>query len=251
MTKNPLAFALLLTGALIASGDATANMIFSDPGDGFTEVRNEGGPWPQVHPSFDGSGGQGFFVNVGEWFGPGITSALLPFQLPDFGAVEDPFLSASLGVHLFVKGANTITSADLYAIRVAETPELFIEDHYSGAAFDTTAGVVLIQEDFLTPSDEPSNDAEPNIFTSAAGDAALLDYLNTAYDGGAGAGDFVVLRISYGADGFAAGWDAYQMTSRNAQFEGDWPVIQYTAVPEPATALLAVLGLATAGWRRR
>lgn len=208
---------------------ASALDIFSDPGDGFIEFRGTGGPWPAVHPSFDGSGGEGFFMNVGEWFGDGLTSAIMPFELPNLGALDDPFLSADLGVHLFETGNAQATNIDLYAVRVASTPALASTDYYSGSAFDSTPGVTLIQEDFLTPASQPAFPAEPNIFTDASGDAALLTYLNDAYDGGAGAGQFVFLRLSYGGDGFAAGFDAYKITSRNAGGgNGDYPVLSVT-----------------------
>lgn len=207
---------------------ASALEVFSDPGDGFIEFRTDVGVWPQVHPSFDGSGGEGFFMNVGEWFGTGLTSAIMPFELPNLGTVVDPFETANLGVHLFEIGNANITPIDLYAIRTAATPELFATDHYTGATFDPSA--ILIQEDFLTPSSVVSSPAEPNNFTNAAGDAALLSYLNDAYDGGTGAGDFVFLRLSWASDDeLAAGFDAYKITSRNAGGgDGDYPVLTLT-----------------------
>jgi len=220
---------LVVVGSSEAVGQVELE-VFSDGGDGFIETRATGGPWPAVHPSFDGSGGQGFFVNVGEWFGDGLTSGILPFQLPDVGPVADPFLSANLGVHVFERGtASPLTSVDLYGIRTASTPELLASDYYSGSAFDTTPGVVLIQEDFFTDATQAASPAEPNVFTNGPGDAALLSYLNSAYAGGVGAGDFVFLRLSYGADAFATSFDAFKITSRNAGGgEGDFPVIALT-----------------------
>lgn len=214
------------------AGPASALDVFSDPGDGFIEFRGAGGPWPAVHPSFDGSGGEGFFMNIGEWFGDGLTSAIMPFELPNLGSVEDPFLTASLGVHLFEIGTAQATNVDLYAVRTDSTPALASTDYYSGSAFDPNA--LLLQEDFLTPASQPANPAEPNIFTDSSGDAALLTYLNDTYDGGAGAGQFVFLRLSYGGDGFAAGFDAYKITSRNAGGgEGDFPVLRLTTTSIP------------------
>ncbi len=201
--------------------------IYSDLADGFVEFRTDGGSWPQVHPSFDGSGGEGFFGNVGEWFTNGITSTVLPFQLPNLGAVNNPFSTANLGVHLFEVGNATTTSADLYAIRVDSSPSLLASDYYSGSTLDASA--TLLQEDFLTPSSTVSIPAEPNNFTSAAGDAALVSYLNTAYNGGLNAGNYVFLRLSYASDSMPTGWDAYKITTSNAGGGiGDFPVLSYT-----------------------
>ena len=152
---------------------------------------------------------------------------MLPFQLPNFGPVDNPFLSTALGVHVFEKGSATITNVDLYGVRVDPTPDLLATDYYSGSAVDPTA--TLIQQGFLTPDSPADAPAAPNNFTDASGDAALLSYLNDSYDGGANAGQYVFLRLSYAADDFATGWDAYKITSRNAGGgEGDWPVIMYT-----------------------
>ena len=205
--------------------------IFVDAGDGYVEFR-AGWTDPQVHPSFDGSGGQGWFLNTGEWFGDGLTSSVMPFQLPAFGAVNNPFLSAELGVHLFEVGTATVTNADLYAVRVDPSPALAPTDYYSSATSDPNA--TLIQAAFMTPSSIPANPAAPNIFTDSSGSAALLDYLNTAYAGGANAGKYVFLRLSYAADGFAADFDAYKVTSRNAGGgDGDYPVITFTTDSVP------------------
>lgn len=231
MIRNPFRPAVVaasLCSVLVATESASALQVFSDPGDGFIEFRTDPGVWPQVHPSFNGSGGEGFFANVGEWFGTGLTSAVLPFELPNLGPAVDPFASASLGVHLFEIGTANVTPVDLYAVRTASTPTLLATDYYSGATLDANA--TLIQEDFLTPSSVVSNPAAPNNFTSIAGDAALLAYLNGIYAGGAGAGDFVFLRLSWASDDtLAAGFDAYKITSRNAGGgSGDYPVLMLT-----------------------
>ncbi len=220
-----------------------ATPIYSNVADGFVEFRTDPGTWPQVHPSYDGSGGEGFFGNVGEWFTTGITSTVLPFQLPDFGNVNDPFSSANLGVHVFEKGNATVTGADLYGVRVSASPDLLASDYYSGATIDPSA--TLIQEDFLTPSSTVSLPAEPNNFTSAAGDIALMNYLNSAYAGGANAGSYVFLRLSYASDEMPNGWDAYKITTSNATGGiGDFPVLTYTTeVDERVWQTLGITGV--------
>lgn len=63
-------------------------------------------------------------MSIGEWYGSGLTTAVIPFQLPDFGAVADPFTSATFGVNLYNKGDATVTDLDLYAVRVSPAPRL-------------------------------------------------------------------------------------------------------------------------------
>ncbi|MEN1678801.1 MAG: hypothetical protein AAGJ46_04370 [Planctomycetota bacterium] len=226
-----------------------AAQIFSDANDGFLEVRDNlppQNPWPVVHPDTFGD----FDAQIGEWFGPGLTSVVIPFQLPNRGAVVDPFLSADLGIMVYNIGNDTVTDIDLYGVRVDPDPAISVDDFYVGAAFDPSA--TLIQESFLTPSSSAGFVGMPNNNTDATGDANLRDFLNTSYDGGAGAGQYVFLRLSYGADAFATGFDAYQMTVREAGLQGEWPVITFTVVPEPTGGvLLAACGCLAAAVRRR
>lgn len=222
--------------------------IFSDANDGFLEVRDNlppQNPWPQVHPDTFGD----FDAQVGEWFGAGLVTTLLPFQLPDFGAVSDPFESADLGIMVYNIGGSTVTDIDLYGVRVDPSPAISVNDWYSGSAADPNA--TLIQESFLTPASPAGFVGAPNNNTDATGDANLRSFLNDAYAGGAGAGQYVFLRLSYGADGFASGFDAYQLTVREAGQQGEWPVITYTAVPEPTSIALVSLGVVVTSRLRR
>lgn len=238
----------LALGVLVAQPVAHADVIYADANDGFIEVRDTlppVAPWPQVHPDTFGN----FRFQVGEWFGPGLVAGVLPFQLPDFGAAVNPFTSADLGVMVFQIGDSTVTDVDLYGVRVAADPAILPSDFYAGSAPDPTA--TLIQESFLTPASPAGFVGAPNNNTDATGDANLLSYLNQSYDGGTNAGKYVFLRLSYGADTFASGFDAYLVTAREAGQQGEWPVITYTAVPEPATLGLWGAGLALAGRARR
>ena len=244
---------LVAWGAVLAcEPGAHAAAIYSDANDGFLEVRDNlppASPWPTVHSETFGN----WNANVGEWFGPGLTTIVLPFELPNFGAVSNPFLTANFGVNLYEMGNATVTDIDLYAVRVDANPAIAVNDWYNGAAPDGAA--TIIQASFLTPASTVGGPG-PNNTTDASGDAALLAYLNTAYAGGANAGSFVFLRLSYGSDAFAAGWDAYKITVREAGGgTPDYPVIAYTstvpAVPEPAAVTLVGIGLAGFGVRER
>ena len=232
---------VILTSSLLLLGQqARGATIFSDANDGFIEVRDTlppTSPWPQVHGDTFGN----FRAAIGEWYGAGLTAAVLPFQLPDFGAVANPFTSADFGVMLFqTGGGTTVTDIDLYAVRTDASPLIATTDYYNGSAIDSSA--TLIQESFLTPASPVGFVGAPNNNTDAGGDAALLSYLNDAYDGGNGAGQYVFLRLSYAGDDFATAYDGYSITLREAGQEGEWPVINYNAVPEPAAASLCALG---------
>ncbi len=173
-------------------------------------------------------------VNVGEWYGSGLNTVVLPFQLPNFGAVANPFASATFGVNLYSKGGATVTDLDLYAVRVSASPQIATTDWYNGSAPDPNA--TLIQASFLTPTSTTASvgpEGGPNNLTDAAGSAELLAYLNAAYASGNGAGQFIFLRVSYASDTFPSGWDAYNFTTRNAALEGDAPVINFTSAVPP------------------
>ena len=226
----PFAVALGLMGG---DQDAQALDIFSDANDGFIEVRGtENGAifpldsptWPQVHPDTFGN----FRARVGEWFGPGNVATVLPFQLPDFGMVTDPFATADLGVMVFTVGDGpTTTDVDLYGLsRIDANPAIDVADYYAGSAFDPSA--TLIQESFLTPSSSAGFVGAPNNNTDATGDTNLLNFLNAAYAGGANAGNYVFLRLSYGGDNYVSVNDGYEITVREAGLQGEWPVLTVT-----------------------
>ena len=235
-------FSAIVMTSLVLLPEADGATIYADGNDGMVEMRSDwSGPAIQNNDSWEG--------NVGEWFGNGLTTIVIPFELPNLGAVANPFLSADFSVMVHTIGSNTVTDVDLYGVRVSSSPTIAASDHYHGAAADP--GATLIQASFLTPSSSAGFVGVPNNSTDSTGDANLLSYLNSAYDGGSGAGQFVFLRLSYAADDYAAGWDAYKITMRNAGQTGEWPVINYTAVPEPGAALLGGLGMLALLRRRR
>lgn len=196
-------------------------VIYADSNDGMLENRSEWTTGPDIQNTDDWS------ANVGEWYGTGLTTAVFPFQLPDLGPINNPFATADFGVNLFEKGDATVTDVDLYGVRVDASPLISSNDWYNGSSPDPNA--TLLQAGFLTPSSSTSTNT-PNNFTDASGSSNLVSYLNAVYDGGAGAGKYVFLRLSYASDSYASGWDAYKMTTRNAGLTTDWPVITLTTV---------------------
>ena len=219
---------------------APSTSIYSNVGDGFVEVRSTGGSWPQVHPDTEG----GSFANTGAWLGnDGLTSTVLPFQLPDLGIVSNPFRAATFGVRLSGKGAETVTNVDLYGIRVNASPDIVASDFYAGSLEDPNA--TLIQRDFMTPSSAVATASAPNQFTDSDGDARLVAFLNAAYADGTNVGKYVFVRLSYASSAFAKGSDAYTITtSESAGGIGDYPVISYvTEFTERVWQTLGITGV--------
>jgi hypothetical protein len=255
-----------LTGLMTAAAlilchlPAQADSIYSDFADAMLEGRGSTstGPldtgWPQIHPDSSGN----WQLTVGEWFGTGpdsppdsstygLTTIVLPFQLPNVGAVANPFQTASFGVLLNPNtGDANVTDIDLYALnRVTANPTVLASDYYRGAVIDSSA--TLLQESFLTPASTQGWTGAPNNFTDGIGDANLLNYMNTAYAGGAGAGQYIFLRMSYASDTFATVQDNYNINVAESDPGGgnpfaEDPVINFTAIPEPTSMLLVCMG---------
>lgn len=122
-------------------------------------------------------------------------AAVMVFQLPDLGTIEDPFQTASFQGFL----TETVTSGgiggDLYGIDRRNTPDVLNSDYY-GRTDTPDLNAVLLQDDFLV--EDMAIDA--TVLTSAVGSANLIDFLNEQYAGGEGIGDYVFLRVSVDAD---------------------------------------------------
>jgi hypothetical protein len=155
---------------------------------------------------------------AGEWWG-WDSAWIMPFELPDLGAVSDPFDTVSLRTYLggvWDDSGGEIDNVDLYALdETRSVPEVYHEDYFAAGT--------LIQDDYYTPGLATWMQHT----TNGAGDATLLAFLNAAYDGGAGVGQFVFLRLSY--DGLFDVQEAYTLGAANASFIGEQPAIVYTA----------------------
>ena len=235
------------------SPDSGVRSIFSSVADGMIEARGTGvnntpGAANGVANSATGSslslhgdnlsGNDVWKLNVGEWYGGsdgnfGMTIGMMVFQIPNFGNVANPFLTAELEVTLAQKGDGLDFPADLWAVRASASDDLNLSDWFigpeTGAPGDGAAGT-LIQQSYLTPSSEIGK-----VLTSTSGNSALLEYLNARYDNGNGIGDYVFFRVNKGdEDAFAYGWNAYVLNSSQAE-EGEEtaPEIKYTSIEEP------------------
>ena len=197
-------------------------------------------------------------ARIGELFAPGGSALVLAFQLPTLAAGQ-VFTSSTLQTQLYgITTDGSLGNADLYGLGtlasplVTTTPTITSSDYYQGSAIDTSA--TLIQSSFLTPTSTVRTDATTGPFTdtSALGSVALTAYLNAAYAGGANAGDYVYLRVSYDINQPTPnGNDAYQLLTGNAGGPQEKPQILFTSgtpsisdVPEPSSSLLVCAGLA-------
>lgn len=206
----------ILGVALLLAGTAAAqytNTVYSEPNDGMVEYR-VGWPAPTNH----WENGSGWTSTIGEWYGyDGLVCTVLPFQLPQMGVVADPFSSASLKV--FLERNDLVTPVDLYFIGSATNSEIVAAtDYYSGTG-DTNA--TLLQNAFIGST----SGVGIYLNTDFDGSGNLVDALNLAYDGGAGAGDYVFLRLSYASDVFPTTNDSASVHTRNYWGQDDWPTI--------------------------
>lgn len=106
------------------------------------------------------------------------------FQIPELPEGEE-FSNASLRLYLQSREGSPSFNADLYALGVSTSPDVLATDFYVGPS---DSGAILIEDNIIVPS----NSSGPKI----ASDQILTDYLNAAYDYGAGAGLYVFFRLS-------------------------------------------------------
>ena len=132
-------------------------------------------------------------ARIGEFYYPGGASYVAPFLLPTLGAGEE-FSTANLRTQLYgLPPVGPAANADLYGLGRRAADTVLASDYYSGTGDGSDA--TLIQAGFFTDSM-----ALGLKYTDAGGDAALVSYLNAQYAGGAGAGQYVFIRISYAAN---------------------------------------------------
>lgn len=131
-------------------------------------------------------------------------SAVLVFQLPNLGAVPSPFTSSLLRFHLSSK-TGTPPNADLYGLGRRASATVLASDYYGQTATADPADATLIQKNILTSS------TANGIVSTGSTSAALKNYLNAQYAGGAGAGEYVFLRLS--SDSGPGGSNCYTLTS--------------------------------------
>lgn len=115
------------------------------------------------------------------------------FRLPELGAVSNPFISADFTFN-YVGKSGTLKNNDLYGIGRRSTPTVLGSDYYGRTATLDPTDATRIQTSVLTDSTPLGP-----VTTSTAASTSLRNYLNAQYAGGAGAGEYVFLRINTAA----------------------------------------------------
>jgi hypothetical protein len=200
---------------------ASAQSILAHPYDG---EHTENGSWI----NWDGPTSLRIGVGV-ESFLPG-RNAVISFQLPDLGPVVAPFTSAVLNVFL-----ESVTSVDGFAFNVdlyafpprsggIPVPVLGTLVYYEDNPPDPNPSMTLLQDDLIIGGDAAALGPKS---TSASGSAALVNFMNEQYAGGASAGEFIFLRLNPDADNGSV-VEGYNLTSTEGLIASNRPTISYT-----------------------
>lgn len=209
-TTGIAAVTLLLVGT--ASAQYT-NTVYSEPNDGMVEYRIG---WPA--PTNHWENASRYTSTSGEWYGnEGLVCTVLPFQMPNLGIATNPFSTASFKV--FLERNDAITPIDLYFVGSATNAEIVATSDYYSGTNDTAA--TMLQPAFI----HSASGDDVYLYTDGSANSNLLDAMNLAYDGGAGAGDYVFLRLSYASDSFPTTNDSAAVHTRNYWGQDDWPTI--------------------------
>jgi len=148
-------------------------------------------------------------------------AAVMVFQLPDLGAIDDPFAMAGFQSHVTQRAATEGLGGDLYGIDRRDSPEILASDYY-GRSDTPDPDARLLQDDFLTDGVTVG----ATIRTSATGGGNLVDYLNDQYAGGQGAGEYVFLRVNVDAETT----ERWSLASANATDPALRPQLLYRAL---------------------
>lgn len=149
-------------------------------------------------------------------------ASVFVFEIPDFGAIDDPFTEAS-----FRFNVETVSSAppgvDLYGLGRRSSPEVVEGDYYGESATLDSSDATLIQRNLL-------NAGTGTGVKESSASAAFVSYLNEQYAGGESVGDFLFLRLSTNAP--ISGLQRHFVTSSEGASidDGIRPTITYTAI---------------------
>ncbi len=158
---------------------------------------------------------------------------LVVFQLPDLGAIANPFTTATLSVHFANKSGSPAYNVDLYGLAAQATAIPSTTIFYANSEIDGGTGVTLIQQDFAV-----TTTGMGSLSTSGGN---LLAYLNAQYNGGAGVGQYVVFRFNPDSSTLGTTAVGYNFSSVD-NGTNPIPSITYTAIPEPGGGALLLLG---------
>ncbi|MDP0495917.1 MAG: hypothetical protein Q7Q73_06875 [Verrucomicrobiota bacterium JB024] len=236
---NSLCYCLLFTGVVAAQAETIAGTSYQLNYTDTTSVSSYDGMYTASTTNRLGSANSSPVR---------FSNYIVSFQLPELGAVENPFATAAFSVafasYAYQEGTVNI---DLYGIDAGASADPTSSMGYFGAS-DPATNVTLVESNFLEANSGYT--ADQTISTSAS---ALVDYLNAQYAGGAGAGQYVYLRLNPTIT-FGSAPRGYNIYGSGADSELV-PQLSYT-IPEPSSValwggLVVGLGLVLRGLRRR
>ncbi|MDA7880792.1 hypothetical protein N9A94_00625 [Akkermansiaceae bacterium] len=152
------------------------------------------------------------------------------FQLPDLGPGANPFNFAELNFNMVSKSEN-LRGYDLYGLGRRSGSLVLPSDFYSQSPDPDPSDATRVQQTIM-------NNSTPVglVSTTAGGRANLRSYLNTQYAGGAGAGEYVFLRINTRAPKNGINSALLTMSEGEAAFR---PRINYQAA-NPAPSITSI-----------
>lgn len=112
------------------------------------------------------------------------------FQLPDLGAGANPFQYAELSFNMVSK-SDDLRGYDLYGLGRRSSSAVQTSDFYSQTSTADSTDATRLQQTIVN-----NNTPVGLVSTTSGGNANLRSYLNAQYAGGAGAGEYVFLRIN-------------------------------------------------------
>ena len=170
-----------------------------------------------------------------------LFNTVYPFQLPDFGAVDNPFLRVDFRMTTLNQGNGwKYYGIDLYGLPARDTSTVLGSDFFAGAIADKPAQDTAIQSYFLYSGDSPP--AIGDHHTDATGDSNLRNYLNAQYAGGSGAGKFVFLRLNINQQ-FTSDYTGFSTAASEYPGTDSDPLLTYvahTVDPPPSTTLMII-----------
>jgi hypothetical protein len=235
---------VLLAATLILCcvvGPMQAAVIVGDPADANIEYRSALGTYTVRNPTEQDAHIGNRSNNVDA---PVFRKAVFVFQLAEERPENFRVSSASSLQFRFAGGDNfplMTYSTDLYGLRWSSSNTVLTNDYFSGPN--------LLQSGIITTATAfPST-----VTTDESGSAKLGAWLNSVYEQGAGAGDYVFLQLSYSSTPPLGSFNSYRVDLASNSTEANRPILtlDFTPLPEPTTAVMVLLGAGSLLWLRR
>jgi hypothetical protein len=227
------ALCLLLTHPIVAQ----TFVISADPAD--AQINQTAAGDAGLNATISGT--TGTTVQIGRASSTATGLFVMPFLLP----VLEPGESVSSASFTFRQNGsvtNLSANVDLYGLGFRSESTVLVSDAFLGSEDLTDASKI---QDILVPAG--GSYSSGTVFSlSGEGATALAAYLNTQYSNGAG-GNYVFLRLN--SDIFTTG-NRLEVNTSDSTTPSFRPSLTFTVIPEPASALLALAGLACTGWYR-